>query len=71
MYFLKLKKDLISCPIDNLINQEPFEQDYTYSPGVIKFDDPNRDFKIIKYSNTNQDLIRKIERGAYSVRGII
>ena len=53
--------------IDNLINQEPFEQDYTYSPGVVKFDDPDKDFKIIKYSiDRNQDLLGKLQRGAYS-----
>ena len=53
--------------IDNLINQEPFEQDYTYSPGVVKFDDPSKDFKIIKYSiDRNQDLMGKLQRGAYS-----
>ena len=53
--------------IDNLINQEPFEQDYTYSPGVVKFDDPGKDFKIIKYSiDRNQDLLGKLQRGAYS-----
>ena len=53
--------------IDNLINQEPFVQDYTYSPGVVKFDDPSKDFKIIKYSiDRNQDLMGKLQRGAYS-----
>ena len=53
--------------IDNLINQDPFAQDYTYSPGVVKFDDPSKDFKIIKYSiDRNQDLMGKLQRGAYS-----
>ena len=53
--------------IDNLINQDPFIEDYTYSPGVVKFDDPSKDFKIIKYSiDRNQDLMGKLQRGAYS-----
>ena len=53
--------------IDNLINQDPFAEDYTYSPGVVKFDDPSKDFKIIKYSiDRNQDLMGKLQRGAYS-----
>ena len=53
--------------IDNLINQDPFAQDYTYSPGVVKFDDPSKDFKIIKYTvDRNQDLMGKLQRGAYS-----
>ena len=53
--------------IDNLINQDPFIEDYTYSPGVVKFDDPSKDFKIIKYTvDRNQDLMGKLQRGAYS-----
>ena len=53
--------------IDNLINQDPFIEDYTYSPGVVKFDDPRKDFKIIKYTvDRNQDLMGKLQRGAYS-----
>ena len=53
--------------IDNLINQDPFIEDYTYSPGVVKFDDPSKDFKIIKYSiDRNQDLMGKLQIGAYS-----
>ena len=53
--------------IDNLINQDPFIEDYTYSPNVVKFDDPSKDFKIIKYSiDRNQDLMGKLQRGAYS-----
>ena len=35
--------------------------------GVIKSDDPKKDFKILQYGmNRNQDLIAKLERGAYS-----
>jgi len=53
--------------IDNLINQEPFRQEYTYSPGIVKFDEPSKDFKIIKYTiDRNQDLMGKLQRGAYS-----
>ena len=53
--------------IDNLINQDPYIEDYTYSPGVVKFDDPSKDFKIIKYTvDRNQDLMGKLQRGAYS-----
>ena len=53
--------------VDNLISQSPFEKDYTFSPGVVKFDDPSKDFKIIKYNvDRNQDLLGKLKRGAYS-----
>ena len=53
--------------IDNLIKQEPFVEDYTYSPSIVKFDDPTKDFKIIKYTvDRNEDLLGKLQRGAYS-----
>ena len=53
--------------IDNLIKQEPFVEDYTYTPNVVKFDDPTKDFKIIKYTvDRNEDLLGKLQRGAYS-----
>ena len=53
--------------VDNLIDQSPFSKDYSYSPGVVKNDDPNKDFKILKYNiDRNQDLLGKLRRGAYS-----
>jgi hypothetical protein len=53
--------------IDKLIEQEPFEEDYSYNPGVIDGNDPKKDFKILQYGiDRNQDLIGKLERGAYS-----
>ena len=53
--------------IDNLMKTEPFEQDYKFTPGVVNNEDPNRDFKILEHNmNRNQDLIGKLERGAYS-----
>jgi len=53
--------------IDTLITDEPYENDYTYAPGIVNKDDPNKDFKILEYStNFNQDLIGKLERGAYA-----
>ena len=53
--------------IDGLIKQEPYEQDYTYQPGIINSEDPLKDYKIVKYTiNRNQDLIGKLQRGAYA-----
>lgn len=53
--------------IDNLIKGKPFGKEYVYTPGVIKENDPNRNFKIIKYSvDRNQDLMAKMMRGAFS-----
>ena len=53
--------------IDNLIKEDPFEQDYVFNPGIIDKDDPKKDFSILQYNvDRNQDLIGKLERGAYS-----
>lgn len=55
------------CSIDHLMEQRPFSKDFTYNPSVIDTDDPNKDFKILTYATSrNQDLIGKLERGAYS-----
>ena len=49
------------------MEEEPYEKEFTFSPGVINTDDPKKDFKILQYGiDRNQDLIAKLERGAYS-----
>ena len=53
--------------IDNLIEEDPFEKNYIYTPGIVNTEDPDRDFKILKYGiDRNQDLLSKLERGAFS-----
>ena len=53
--------------IDNLIDEKPFKKKYIFTPSVINTEDANRDFKILRYGiNRNQDLIAKLERGAFS-----
>ena len=53
--------------IDKIMESKPYNVDFVFSPGIISTDDPNRDFKILTYAtNRNQDLIGKLERGAYS-----
>ena len=53
--------------IDDLMEQKPFSKDFIFSPGVISSNNPNKDFKILRYNiDRNQDLIGKLERGAYS-----
>ena len=53
--------------IDNLMEQKTYSKTFFYTPGVISSDNPKKDFKITKYFiNRNQDLIGKLERGAYS-----
>ena len=65
--FYETKEGFNFRSLDQIMESEPFERDFLYTPGVIKEDDPNKDFKILTYStNRNQDLIGKLERGAYS-----
>ena len=53
--------------IDKIMESKPHDVDFVFSPGIISTDDPNRDYKILTYTtNRNQDLIGKLERGAYS-----
>ena len=47
---------------DKLHNNE-----FKFTPGIISSNDPKKDFKILRYNiDRNQDLIGKLERGAYS-----
>ena len=65
--FFETKEGFNFRSVDNLINQDPYEQDFTYSPGVVKSNDPYKDFKIAKYTiDRNQDLLDKLRKGAYS-----
>ena len=65
--FYETSKGLNFKSIDNLINQKPFKENYVYNPGIINKDDPKKDFSILQYNiDKNQDLISKLERGAYS-----
>ena len=53
--------------LDKIMESKPYNVDFIYSPGIISTDDPNKDFRILTYAtNRNQDLIGKLERGAYS-----
>ena len=53
--------------MNHLMEQMPFTKVYVYNPSVVSTDDPNKDFKILTYGTSrNQDLIGKLERGAYS-----
>ena len=53
--------------IDDLMEQKPYPKTFVFTPGIISGDDPKKDFKILRYNiDRNQDLIGKLERGAYS-----
>ena len=52
--------------IDSLITQDPFPIEYSYSPGIIDNQDPNKDYKILQFSTVrNQKMIENLEKGAY------
>ena len=51
--------------IDQLIEEEPYENEYEYSSGVVANDDGN-DFKVLSFqASKNQDLMQQLKRGAY------
>ena len=51
--------------IDQLIEDEPHENEYEYSSGVVANDDGN-DFKVLSFqASKNQDLMQQLKRGAY------
>ena len=65
--FYETKEGFNFRSIDNLIDEKPFRKNYVFTPGVVNTEDRNRDFKILRYAiNRNQDLIAKLERGAFS-----
>ena len=52
--------------IDSLITQDPFPIEYSYSPGIIDNQDPNKDYKILQFSTVrNQKMVENLEKGAY------
>ena len=65
--FFETQEGFNFMSIDKIMESKPYDKDFVYKPGVISSDDPNKDFKILTYAtNRNQDLIGKLERGAYS-----
>ena len=51
--------------IDQLIEDEPYENEYEYSSGVVANEDSN-DFKVLRFqASKNQDLMQQLKRGAY------
>ena len=65
--FYETSKGLNFKSIDNLIKQEPFKETYVFNPGIVNKDDPKKDYTILQYGiDRNQDLLGKLERGAYS-----
>jgi len=65
-FFYETKEGYNFRSIDALCTQEPYEQQYTYQPGILDVDDPNKDFRIIQHNTTkNNNFVDNLERGAY------
>ena len=65
--FFETQEGFNFISLDKIMESDPYRRNFSYTPGVISSEDPNRDFKILTYAtNRNQDLIGKLERGAYS-----
>ena len=65
-FFFETKEGYHYRSVDSLISQDPYEIEYTYTPGVVDNLDPDKDFKILSYETKfNQNLIQNLERGAY------
>ena len=65
-FFFETQKGFRFKSVDQLIDQEPFEEKYFYTPGVVEYRGPKNDFKILEYSTSkNQNLLENLERGAY------
>ena len=65
-FFFETKEGYHYRSIDSLVSQDPYEIEYTYTPGVVDNNDPDKDFKILSYETKfNQNLIQNLERGAY------
>ena len=65
-FFYETKDGYHFRSVDSLIREEPFEVEYTYSPGIVDNEDPKKDYKILEYSTTrNQKLIENLQRGAF------
>ena len=65
-FFFETRKGFRYKSVDQLIDQDPYEETYVYTPGIVEYKGPNNDFKILEYSTErNQNLLDNLERGAF------
>ena len=65
-FFFETRKGFRYKSVDQLIDQDPYEETYIYTPGVVEYKGPKNDFKILEYSTErNQNLLDNLERGAF------
>ena len=66
IFFFETQKGFRFKSVDQLIDQDPYEKTYVYTPGIVEYKGPNNDFKILEYSTEkNQNLLDNLERGAF------
>ena len=65
-FFYETKDGYNFKSIDALASAEPYDIEYTFSPGIVDDQDPLKDFKFIEFNTQrNQKLIENLQRGAY------
>jgi len=65
-FFYETKDGYHFRSVDSLISEDPYGEEYAYTPGIIDNQDPNKDYKILEYTTTrNQKLIENLQKGGY------
>ena len=65
-FFYETKEGYHFRSVDSLIKEEPFDEEYVYSPGIVDTMDPKKDYKILEYATVrNQKMIENLQKGAY------
>ena len=65
-FFFETKEGYHFRSVDSLIANTPFEREYSYEPGIVDNNDPDKDYKILSFSTIrNQKLIENLQKGSY------
>ena len=65
-FFFETKEGYHFRSVDSLVSSDPFPIEYTYSPGIVDNQDPDKDYKILEFTTIrNQKLIENLQRGSY------
>ena len=65
-FFFETKEGYHFRSVDSLIANTPFEREYSYEPGIVDNNDPDKDYKILSFSTVrNQKLIENLQKGSY------
>ena len=70
-FFYESRKGFHFKSVDALCTQDPVGDAYTFQPGIVDQDDPNKDFRIISHStNKNHNLMANLEKGMFSTHRV-